>query len=127
MQIRIDSLLAGAERATGAVVIIDVFRAFSTAAVALARKRWVALVVLGVGLAVEALAIVVLLRVGRSALFDVVGANVREQTFDSVWDTVTSSLVTQTIILGVIGLAAAGAGVFAHMREEQRRRPEAWA
>lgn len=37
MQIRIDSLLAGAERATGAVVIIDVFRAFSTAAVALAR------------------------------------------------------------------------------------------
>jgi len=37
MEIRIDSLLAGAERAVGAVVIIDVFRAFTTAAVALAR------------------------------------------------------------------------------------------
>ena len=37
MDIRIDSMLAGAERAVGAVVIIDVFRAFTTAAVALAR------------------------------------------------------------------------------------------
>lgn len=37
MEICIDSLVAGAERATGAVVIIDVFRAFTTAAVALAR------------------------------------------------------------------------------------------
>jgi len=37
MTIRIDSLLAGAERAAGHVVIIDVFRAFSTAAVALSR------------------------------------------------------------------------------------------
>ena len=37
MEIRIDSLLAGAERAVGVVVIIDVFRAFTTAAVALAR------------------------------------------------------------------------------------------
>lgn len=36
MQIQIDSLLGGAERATGAVAIIDVFRAFTTAAVLLA-------------------------------------------------------------------------------------------
>src|SRR5262245_30283057 len=37
MDVRIDSLLTGAERATGSVVIIDVFRAFTTAAVVLAR------------------------------------------------------------------------------------------
>jgi 2-phosphosulfolactate phosphatase len=37
MEVRIDSLLSGAERATGSVVIIDVFRAFTTAAVVLAR------------------------------------------------------------------------------------------
>lgn len=37
MDIRIDSLLDGAERATGAVAIIDVFRAFTTAAIALAN------------------------------------------------------------------------------------------
>ncbi len=37
MEIRIDSLLDGARRAEGTVVIVDVFRAFTTAAVALAR------------------------------------------------------------------------------------------
>jgi 2-phosphosulfolactate phosphatase len=37
MEIRIESLLAGAAHATGAVAIIDVFRAFTTAAVALAN------------------------------------------------------------------------------------------
>jgi 2-phosphosulfolactate phosphatase len=37
MEIRIESLLEGARRAWGTVVIVDVFRAFTTAAVALAR------------------------------------------------------------------------------------------
>jgi len=37
MEIRIESLIDGARRAKGTVVIIDVFRAFTTAAVALAR------------------------------------------------------------------------------------------
>jgi len=37
MDIVVDSLLEGATRATGSVVIIDVFRAFTTAAVALAN------------------------------------------------------------------------------------------
>jgi 2-phosphosulfolactate phosphatase len=36
MEVRIDSLLSGAAGATGSVVIIDVFRAFTTAAVVLA-------------------------------------------------------------------------------------------
>jgi 2-phosphosulfolactate phosphatase len=37
MDIRIESLIEGARRARGAVVIVDVFRAFTTAAVAFAR------------------------------------------------------------------------------------------
>ncbi len=37
MEVRIESLLEGAQRAQGTVVIVDVFRAFTTAAVALAR------------------------------------------------------------------------------------------
>ena len=37
VEILVDSLLAGAERATGSVAVIDVFRAFTTAAVALAN------------------------------------------------------------------------------------------
>lgn len=37
MEIRIESLIEGAQRAKGTVVIVDVFRAFTTAAVALSR------------------------------------------------------------------------------------------
>ena len=37
MEVKIESLLEGAKRASGTVVIVDVFRAFTTAAVALAR------------------------------------------------------------------------------------------
>ena len=37
MEISIDSLLEGATRATGTVAVIDVFRAFTTTAVALAN------------------------------------------------------------------------------------------
>jgi 2-phosphosulfolactate phosphatase len=37
MEIRIDSLLEGAERAEGTVVIIDAYRAFTTAAIAFSR------------------------------------------------------------------------------------------
>lgn len=37
MKVFVDSLLAGAEKATGSVAVIDVFRAFTTAAVALAN------------------------------------------------------------------------------------------
>jgi len=48
MDIRVDSLLEGAARATGSVVIIDVFRAFTTAAVALSRGATEIIVVGGV-------------------------------------------------------------------------------
>jgi 2-phosphosulfolactate phosphatase len=54
MEIRIDSLLPGAERATGSVVIIDVLRAFTTAAVVLARG---AVKIVVVGSVEEALAL----------------------------------------------------------------------
>ena len=38
MEISIHSLLEGATRATGIIAVIDVFRAFTTAAVALANE-----------------------------------------------------------------------------------------
>lgn len=37
MEVRIESLVEGARRAVGTVIVIDVFRAFTTAAIALAR------------------------------------------------------------------------------------------
>src|SRR6201986_3954073 len=48
MDIRIESLLGGAEHATGVVGIIDVFRAFSTAAVAIANGALQIIMVSGV-------------------------------------------------------------------------------
>jgi 2-phosphosulfolactate phosphatase len=54
MEIRIESLLEGACRATGAVAVIDVFRAFTTAAVAFARG---ARQIIMVGTVAEALAL----------------------------------------------------------------------
>jgi 2-phosphosulfolactate phosphatase len=48
MDVRVDSLLSGAERATGSVVIIDVFRTFTTAAVVLARGTTKIIMVSGV-------------------------------------------------------------------------------
>jgi 2-phosphosulfolactate phosphatase len=54
MEIRIESLLEGAEHASGVVGIIDVFRAFSTAAVALANGASRIIMVSGVD---EALAL----------------------------------------------------------------------
>jgi 2-phosphosulfolactate phosphatase len=48
MNVRVDSLLEGAVRATGSVVIIDVFRAFTTAAVVLSRGAKEIIVVGGV-------------------------------------------------------------------------------
>jgi multisubunit Na+/H+ antiporter MnhC subunit len=97
------------------------------AAVALASKRATMLVIVGAGLAAAAVAIVLLLRAGRSVLFDVVGAGVSRQTFNSAWDAITSSLVTQTIILGVLGLLAVGAGVLWQRRDRGNLRPDAWA
>jgi 2-phosphosulfolactate phosphatase len=53
MEVRIDSLLEGAARAAGTVVVIDVFRAFTTAAVALARGAVKIVMVSGVDEAME--------------------------------------------------------------------------
>src|ERR1700741_4710264 len=54
MDIRIESLIEGASRATGAVAVIDVFRAFTPAAVAFARG---AREIIMVGTVAEALAL----------------------------------------------------------------------
>ena len=54
MEIRIESLLEGAHKAAGAVAVIDVFRAFTTAAVAFARG---ARQIIMVGTVAEALAL----------------------------------------------------------------------
>lgn len=97
------------------------------AAVALSRRRATMLIVLGVGVAVDAMIVVLLLRTGRGALSNDAGSPVSDAAFNSAWDTITGSLVTQTIVLGVLGLLAVGAGVMWHARETGNQRSTIYA
>jgi len=101
--------------------------ALLAAALGVAKNRRAVLIVLGAGLAVVSVALVLLLKVGRGLLSNAVGSQVTKSAFDSAWDTITSSLVTQTIIIGVVGLAAVGAGVLWRRHDVQGRRPTGWA
>jgi multisubunit Na+/H+ antiporter MnhC subunit len=114
-----------ARKASWALPLIAL--ALLAAAVVVAKKRRVVLIVLGVGLAVEAVALVLLLKVGRGLLSDAVGTNVTKAAFDASWDTITRSLVAQTVIIGVVGLLAVGAGVLWRRYEVHGRRPTGWA
>jgi len=101
--------------------------ALLAAALVAANNRRVALIVLGVGLTVVAVALVLLLKVGRDLLSNSVGSHVTQQAFNSAWGTITSSLVTQTIVIGVVGLLAVGTGVLWRRYEVHGRRPIGWA
>ncbi len=108
MEIVVDSLLEGARRARGTVVIVDVFRAFTTAAVALARG---AAKIVMVAEPAEALA----LRersVGAYCVGEVNG--MRAEGFDfgnSPYEMTTAELEGKTIIqstrAGTVGVTAA--------------------
>jgi 2-phosphosulfolactate phosphatase len=108
MDIRIDSLLRGAERAVGSVVIIDVFRAFTTAAVALSKGAEKIIVVGGVEEAMRLRAA----GVGQICMGEVGGR--RPEGFDlgnSPYDATQAELAGKTIIqrtsAGTQGIVAA--------------------
>ena len=108
MEIRIESLIEGARRARGTVVIVDVFRAFTTAAVALARG---AAGIIMVADPSEALA---LRDQGRADVCVGEVNTVRPEGFDlgnSPYEVMQASLegkrVVQSTRAGVVGVAAA--------------------
>ena len=80
-------------------------------AVVASRRRWVMLLVMGVGVVLIAGALLLVLRVGHDALASASGSDVSQSAFDAGWHTVTDSLVAQTVLLGVIGAGVAGTGV----------------
>jgi 2-phosphosulfolactate phosphatase len=109
MDVRIESLLEGARRARGAVVIVDVFRAFTTAAVAFARGASRIVIVPEVAEALR-------LReegIGQVCVGEVNG--IRPEGFDfgnSPHELMQADLRDKTVILstraGTVGVAAAG-------------------
>jgi hypothetical protein len=97
------------------------------AAVLVAERRAVMLVVVGVGLAVVSIALVLVIRLGRDPLSHVVGSQVSLEAFDAGYDTVTDSFVTQTLVLAGVGIVTAIGGVAASLRRGGDARPHGWA
>jgi hypothetical protein len=81
------------------------------AALVVASKRAVMLVVIGFGAAFMCLLVVLALRTGREMLSNVVGDQVDVEAFNAGYDVVTDMLVNQTLVFGVLGIVAAGIGV----------------
>ncbi|HEY8216568.1 MAG TPA: hypothetical protein VIH82_05505 [Acidimicrobiia bacterium] len=97
------------------------------AAIAVAPKHALMLVIAGFGVAFFCLMVVLALRVGRDMLSDVVGPEVDVNAFDAGYDVVTDSLVNQTFVLGGIGIVAAAVGVVLMVRRGANTRPAVWA
>ena len=97
------------------------------AAIAIARQHARTLVIAGFGVAIVCLLLALSLRSGRDMLADVAGPSVDVAAFDAAYDVVTDSLVTQTLLLGGVGLVGAGVGVALLLRRSGGTRPTAWA
>jgi len=92
------------------------------AAIAIAPKHALMLVVAGFSVAFVCLMIVLALRVGRDVLSDVVGPEVDVNAFHAGYDVVTDSFIGQTFVLGGIGIVAAAVGVVLMVRRDQPAR-----
>jgi hypothetical protein len=97
------------------------------AAVLVAERRSTMLIVVGLGVLVVAAALVLLVRFGREPLSRVVGSDVTVEAFDAGYDVVTSTFVTQTLVLAALGAVAALGGVALKIRAAGNRRPGFWA
>ena len=97
------------------------------AAVLVATKRALALIVCGVGVAVICLVIGLALRTGRGALSDFVGSVIDERAFNAGYDVVTDSLVNQTLVLGLVGVVAGIAGVVWLLVGRSAAKQPSWA
>jgi hypothetical protein len=97
------------------------------AAVVVAEQRATMLIVVGLGLLVIAAILVLVIRFGRDPLSRVVGSDITVEAFNAGYDTVTSSYVTQMLVLAVAGAITAVIGVVLKLRMTGNRRPAVWA
>jgi hypothetical protein len=84
---------------------------FLAGGVAVARRHAVALLIVGLGVAMIAVIMALGLRLGRDPLSEVAGPTVEVAAFKAGYDTVTESLVVQTMVLGLGGLVLASIGL----------------
>jgi hypothetical protein len=79
--------------------------------VLVAKRRDFTLIVIGLGIVFVALVLVLGLKVGRDPLSNVAGSTVNVAAFDAGYDTVTSSFIDQTIVLGLLGAVVTIGGI----------------
>jgi hypothetical protein len=95
-------------------------------AIAVAKQHALMTVIAGFGVAFICLLVVLALRVGRDMLSDVVGPEVDVSAFNAGYEVVTDALVTQTFVLGALGIVTAGVGVAFMVRRSSGTRPTEW-
>ncbi|MEX2253884.1 MAG: hypothetical protein WEC34_00450 [Acidimicrobiia bacterium] len=93
------------------------------AAIVVASKRALTLVVIGFGSAFVCLLVILALRTGRDMLSNVAGDAVNVDAFDAGYGVITDLLVNQTLVFGVVGIVAAGVGVVLMVVDTSTRRP----
>ena len=96
-------------------------------AVAVAVNHARMLIAVGVATTLVAAAVVALVKLGREPLSDVVDTQVGVDAFNPGYDAVTSSLVTQSAILAIVGILVAIGGVLWTTRTRGNERPAFWA
>jgi hypothetical protein len=97
------------------------------AAVVVAERRAVMLVVIGAATLFLAVVLVLVIKVGRDPLSNIVGPQVQQDAFNAGYADVTSSFLTQTLLMGLGGVVVAGAGVGLLAQDHGNQRPSGWA
>src|SRR5437899_528690 len=90
---------------------IDKRAQFSTAALVVARRRGTVLVTIGAVTVLLAVLLILVVKLGRDPLSHVAGTQTAKDAFNAGYGVVGDTFVTQTLVLGLLGAVAGGAGV----------------
>jgi hypothetical protein len=124
----VPQLWAGVDIAREASWVVPLLSLLLMAAgVAVAKKRALALILAGLGVAAAALLVVLAIKLGREPLSNVAGSTVNLKAFDAGYEVITDSLVLQTAVLGLLGLVAALVGVGIAVTHRPDAAPAPWA
>ncbi|MFO7590530.1 MAG: hypothetical protein R6X23_06490 [Acidimicrobiia bacterium] len=96
-------------------------------AVAIANWRARMLVTIGVGVVLVSFLQILVVRLGREVLSDVAGPNVSVGAFTRGYDVVIGTLVTQTVVVAVVGIGLAVGGIALTLVRGRDAAPAEWA
>lgn len=104
----------------GSAIAIGLAAVLLGAGVALAPRRWLALGVAGVGVVLASLLLVVVVTGAQEVAARWASSQVDRDAFDATWDVIEESLFVQTLLVAVMGVAAAVAGFLLEVASARR-------